>query len=829
MLYLKKYFTEGLIQMAILLSLCGVRVDVGLEPYLPPSWHEMILGPTSALTQTQFHNLRNRLEEGHSLHPKSVDLDGFFTARRLLGWVRSLDRLQVPHAELETWLVQREPDLPNQLSLVERAASGDEQDRTALPVELRAGLEEEEEDEGGMHHSGALDDRGEEDLTNIQRHRNTEDRGTPGGSCGDLPQSEEDETSLSLQECLRLLEDTFPLTQEQQLSGVECRREDLLSDREPPLSPIIPTDNPSLEMELHWQDLLAIMEPEGTTSFDHTLQSRPSGTFGGFGSETHPLGRFGSQSQSELEPALLPLTPSAELDEHSSTLNTRATSVDCLDCPSDHTDRLAEDASRDTRMELNAEDSLNTFNMNLLTQAVDGIEPENHPGFDANLCSHNSTPPSFTPSLEQNGITQDLLFSSSGVFLTDEDDLGDEDGFPSPLDDLLEDAAILDEMSLLDMALEEGFSPEMAARLEEEGYFHRETAQQGTGKDNVHLGSNMTENQDQQGRHQQDGEDEEDSDSGLSLAFSHSPASPCASEASSYSSSSSSTSSSSCVSAVGSPFSEDDENEEGLFASDMEVEVTIKQEELDEEEMGAVGGGYPRDAEKLFPYNYGDRKLFHGFPWLEHVGHDHTYNQPWASTPSPTLGKMPTKHTKASPRHDHSKPYHRSSTRHIPPNMWTRDERRAQTLKIPFSNELIINLPVEEFNDLLTNYKFNEEQLTLIRDIRRRGKNKIAAQNCRKRKLDVLLTLEDDLTGLRRHRSRLLREKQEAMRNLQEMKRRLDMLYQEVFSRLRDEEGRPLDAVDYLLNFEPNGSVTVASRQQGTDSKNSKKQKDKKK
>lgn len=95
MLHLKKYFTEGLIQMAILLSLCGVRVDVGLEPYLPPSWHEMILGPTSALTQTQFHNLRNRMEEAHGLHPKNVDLDGFFTTRRLLGWVRSLDRLQV--------------------------------------------------------------------------------------------------------------------------------------------------------------------------------------------------------------------------------------------------------------------------------------------------------------------------------------------------------------------------------------------------------------------------------------------------------------------------------------------------------------------------------------------------------------------------------------------------------------------------------------------------------------------------------------------------------------------------------------------------------------
>lgn len=116
MVCLKKYFTEGLIQVAILLSLVGIRVDVG--PYFPPS-HEMILGPTSALTQTQFHNL----------HPKSVDLDGFFTARRLLGWVRSLDRLRVPSSELETWLVRREPDVlvvgaPGQPAPLEGGAGG---------------------------------------------------------------------------------------------------------------------------------------------------------------------------------------------------------------------------------------------------------------------------------------------------------------------------------------------------------------------------------------------------------------------------------------------------------------------------------------------------------------------------------------------------------------------------------------------------------------------------------------------------------------------------------------------------------------------------------
>lgn len=94
-MYLKKYFTEGLIQVAILLSLCSMRVDVGLEPYMPLSLSEIMLGPSAGLTQTQFHNLWNRLEDGHLRHPKNVDLDRFFTSRRLLGWVRSLDRLQV--------------------------------------------------------------------------------------------------------------------------------------------------------------------------------------------------------------------------------------------------------------------------------------------------------------------------------------------------------------------------------------------------------------------------------------------------------------------------------------------------------------------------------------------------------------------------------------------------------------------------------------------------------------------------------------------------------------------------------------------------------------
>ncbi|MED6264568.1 hypothetical protein CHARACLAT_016194 [Characodon lateralis] len=128
-------------------------------------------------------------------------------------------------------------------------------------------------------------------------------------------------------------------------------------------------------------------------------------------------------------------------------------------------------------------------------------------------------------------------------------------------------------------------------------------------------------------------------------------------------------------------------------------------------------------------------------------------------------------------------------------------------------------MPVEEFNDLLTSYQLSEEQLTLIRDIRRRGKNKIAAQNCRKRKQDVLLTLEDDLKALRNHHSQLLNEKQNSLMHLQDMKSRFGMLYQEIFSKLKDDDGRPLDAREYMLCFRPKDTVTVVSLRANHNSK----------
>lgn len=57
--------------------------------------------------------------------------------------------------------------------------------------------------------------------------------------------------------------------------------------------------------------------------------------------------------------------------------------------------------------------------------------------------------------------------------------------------------------------------------------------------------------------------------------------------------------------------------------------------------------------------------------------------------------------------------------------------------------------------------------MALVRDIRRRGKNKVAAQNCRKRKLETIVQLERELERLGSERERFSGPEARADRTLE--------------------------------------------------------------
>lgn len=142
----------------------------------------------------------------------------------------------------------------------------------------------------------------------------------------------------------------------------------------------------------------------------------------------------------------------------------------------------------------------------------------------------------------------------------------------------------------------------------------------------------------------------------------------------------------------------------------------------------------------------------------------------------------------------------------------SRDETRAKALKIPLSVDMIINLPVDDFNELMSKHQLSEAQLALVRDIRRRGKNKVAAQNCRKRKMENIVGLEGELDALREERQRLLAEKRRNAAALRQMKRQLSGLYMEVFAALRDENGQAFSPAEYSLQQSTDGSVFLVPR-----------------
>uniref|UniRef100_A0A0C9RBZ4 Cnc_2 protein n=2 Tax=Fopius arisanus TaxID=64838 RepID=A0A0C9RBZ4_9HYME len=181
---------------------------------------------------------------------------------------------------------------------------------------------------------------------------------------------------------------------------------------------------------------------------------------------------------------------------------------------------------------------------------------------------------------------------------------------------------------------------------------------------------------------------------------------------------------------------------------------------------------------------------------LEHIHHNHTYHLPGDSS-----GPMqrPLSRDKKARKHD--------ADEHL-----TRDEKRARSLNVPISVQDIINLPMDEFNERLSKYDLSEQQLNLIRDIRRRGKNKVAAQNCRKRKLDQIISLADQVKEMRDRKMRLIREREFMLMETQRVKTKYHQLYNHLFMVMRDPEGNPYSRNEWSFQQSAEGNVLLVPK-----------------
>ena len=97
----------------------------------------------------------------------------------------------------------------------------------------------------------------------------------------------------------------------------------------------------------------------------------------------------------------------------------------------------------------------------------------------------------------------------------------------------------------------------------------------------------------------------------------------------------------------------------------------------------------------------------------------------------------------------------------------------------------------------------------------KRGKSKVAAQNCRKRKLDEILALAGRVERVRETKTRLNEEREFLLAEKTRIDGRFAQLYLHVFQSLRDADGRPYNPNEYSLQQSTDGSILLVAGQMG--------------
>lgn len=130
----------------------------------------------------------------------------------------------------------------------------------------------------------------------------------------------------------------------------------------------------------------------------------------------------------------------------------------------------------------------------------------------------------------------------------------------------------------------------------------------------------------------------------------------------------------------------------------------------------------------------------------------------------------------------------------------------------PITRDKLVSMPVEEFNQLLEQNKLSDIEVAFMKEWRRRGKNKTAAQVARKRKREELSDLDGEVAGLQKQRARL-QSKYDQLRSEVAALRERTVAAEEVFyQRYRMQQGAAVSRDSHSIHVTGDGRVMLVPR-----------------
>lgn len=130
----------------------------------------------------------------------------------------------------------------------------------------------------------------------------------------------------------------------------------------------------------------------------------------------------------------------------------------------------------------------------------------------------------------------------------------------------------------------------------------------------------------------------------------------------------------------------------------------------------------------------------------------------------------------------------------------------------PIARDKLVTMAVEEFNAILDEGSLTEIEVAFMKEWRRRGKNKMAAQIARKRKREELYVLEDDMDTLHQKRAQLQQSVDNLKIHIASYKRRSEAGERKIYKHYSTAHGSLVSEKTHTIHVTDDGKTMLIPR-----------------